>query len=169
MTQHRDPLEPTNVQRAEWAKAALAVFTAETYSGDHPDTMDSGDLETAIADLICDLLHFARFHPRMDATAIHSYALEMFEQEIAEEASCDCSERSWYGPYHDTQCPIGIAAATRQQERPSAGDLLEALAKLLGSLSPRKAIQVLKAAGYSIDLWKAAHKNASGLVKKLKR
>jgi hypothetical protein len=169
MSQYRDPLEPTNVQRAEWAKAVLALFTAETYSGDHPDTMDSGDLETAIADLICDLLHFARFHPRLDAAGIHAHALRMFEQEIAEEANCDCSDRSWYGPYHDTQCPAGVAAATRQQERPSAADLLEALDMLVWSLSARKTIPVLKAAGYSTDLWKAAHKNASALVKKLER
>jgi hypothetical protein len=92
MNHHRDPLEPTNVQRAQWAKAALTVFTAETYGGDHPETMDSGDLETAISDLICDLLHFARFQPRMDAAEIHSHALGMFEQEIAEEANCDCPD-----------------------------------------------------------------------------
>jgi hypothetical protein len=127
MSQHRDPLEPTNVQRAQWAKAALTVFTAETYSGDHPDTMDSGDLETAISDLICDLLHFARFHPTMDAAEIHARALRTFEQEIAEEANCDCPDRSWYGPYHDTQCPAGIAAEASKRERLSAGDLLEAL------------------------------------------
>ncbi len=169
MNQHRDPLEPTNLQRAEWAKAALTVFTAETYGGDHPDTMDSGDLETAISDLICDLLHFARSHPRMDAAEIHAHALRMFEQEIAEEANCDCSDRSWYGPYHDTQCPAGIAAAARQQKCPSAGDLLEALDMLLWSLSPRKTIPVLKAAGYSTDLWKAAHKHAAALLKKFKR
>ena len=47
---------PTNAERAQWARNALAVFTAETYSGDHPDTMDAGDLESAISDLICDLL-----------------------------------------------------------------------------------------------------------------
>jgi hypothetical protein len=49
--------------------------------------MDSGDLETAISDLICDLLHFARFHPRMDAGEIHAHALRMFEQEVAEETA----------------------------------------------------------------------------------
>jgi hypothetical protein len=52
--------EPTNADRAQWAKEALAVFTARTFSGDHPDTMHRGDLECAVADLICDLLHFAR-------------------------------------------------------------------------------------------------------------
>lgn len=169
MSQHRDPLEPTNVQRAQWAKAALTVFTAETYGGDHPDTMDSGDLETAISDLICDLLHFARFHPRMDAAEIHAHALSMFVEEIAGESNCDCPDRSWYGPYHDTQCPAGIAAATLKQERRSFGDLLEALEMLVWSLSPRKTIPVMKAAGYSTDLWKAAHKHAAVLLKKLKR
>lgn len=83
MTQQTCP-EPTNAQRAQWAKNALAVFTSETYSGDHPDTMHPGDLETAIGDLICDLLHFARYQPRMDAGAIHAHALGMFEQELAE-------------------------------------------------------------------------------------
>jgi len=81
MSQHRDPLEPTNVQRAQWAKAALAVFTAETYSGDHPDTMDPGDLETAI----CDLMHFAQLDAGLDGVEIHARALSLFEQEIAEE------------------------------------------------------------------------------------
>jgi hypothetical protein len=50
---------PTNQDRARWARDALAVFTAETFSGDHPDTMHRADLECAIGDLICDLLHFA--------------------------------------------------------------------------------------------------------------
>lgn len=60
--------EPTNQDRARWARNALTVFTAETFSGDHPDTMDRDDLECALADLICDLLHFADqqgFDPQM--------------------------------------------------------------------------------------------------------
>jgi hypothetical protein len=51
--------EPTNNDRARWARDALAVFTAETFSGDHPDAMHRDDLECAITDLICDLLHLA--------------------------------------------------------------------------------------------------------------
>jgi hypothetical protein len=94
MTQQTCQPEPTNAQRAEWAKAALAVFTAETYSGDHPETMDRDDLETAISDLICDLLHFARFHPRMDAEAIHCHALRIFVQELAEESIGNCGVTS---------------------------------------------------------------------------
>jgi hypothetical protein len=85
MTQQTGSLEPTNVQRALWAKRALIVFTAETYSGDHPDTMHQEDLEAAVGDLICDLLHFTRYHPRLDAVAIHAHAYSMFEQELAEE------------------------------------------------------------------------------------
>lgn len=97
--------EPTNIQRAEWAKAALTVFTEETCGGEHPDSMIRGDLEDAISDLICDLLHFAHLHPRMTPAEIHARALRNFEQEIADERVCDCADLEWYGPYHDTQCP----------------------------------------------------------------
>jgi hypothetical protein len=51
--------EPTNQVRARWAKDALAVFTAETFSDDHPNMMHRDDLACAIGDLVCDLLHFA--------------------------------------------------------------------------------------------------------------
>jgi hypothetical protein len=132
MTKQACSLEPTNAQRAEWAKAALAVFTAETYSGDHPETMHPEDFESAIGDLICDLLHLAA-RKGMDSAAIHQHARGMFEQELAEDEGCDCADRSWYGPYHDTQCPAGIKAdATRSQTEGSnsakpAPDWLDAL------------------------------------------
>lgn len=76
--------EPTNRDRARWAQHALAVFTAETYSGDHPDTMHRGDLETAISDLICNLLHFAREHA-FDVDTLLQHAFDHFEAELAEE------------------------------------------------------------------------------------
>jgi hypothetical protein len=101
-------LEPTNAQRAEWARNALAVFTAETYCGDHPDSMEPGDLESAIGDLICDALHFAA-RKDMETIVIHEHARSLFEQELTEEERCDCADRSWYGPYHETQCPAHIA------------------------------------------------------------
>jgi hypothetical protein len=85
MTQRTRHLEPTNVQRAQWARNALAVFTSETFSGGRTDTMHPEDLESAIGDLICDLLHFARFHPRLDAVTIHAHALSTFEIEVAKE------------------------------------------------------------------------------------
>lgn len=105
MTDQAREDEPTNAQRAEWANAALTVFTEETCGGNHPDSMPRGDLEDAISDLICDLLHFAHLHPRMNPAGIHTKALRNFEQEIADERFCDCADRSWYGAYHDTQCP----------------------------------------------------------------
>lgn len=77
--------EPTNHDRAEWAKEALAVFTCRTYSGDHPDTMHRGDLETAIGDLIADLLHFAAGQG-FDTGAVLAAATLHFEAEQREEA-----------------------------------------------------------------------------------
>ena len=75
--------EPTNQERARWARAALAVFTDRTYSGDHPDTMDRDDLESAIGDLMCDLMHLAHqqgFEPQaIIETAGNHYAVEIAE------------------------------------------------------------------------------------------
>ncbi len=77
--------EPTNDDRARWAKNALAVFTAETYGGGHPDTMERGDIETAVYDLIADLLHFADKHG-IDTDCILASAVLHFEAEQREEA-----------------------------------------------------------------------------------
>jgi hypothetical protein len=84
--------EPTNSRRAEWAKAALALFTAETFGGDHPDAMPLSDLEDAITDLICDLLHLVEILPPLDASAIHARALAHFEDEIKQEQPPDRTE-----------------------------------------------------------------------------
>jgi len=75
-------------RRARWAKNALAVFTAETYGGDHPDTMDRGDLETAVYDLIADLLHFAD-RQGFETDVVLAQAVLHFEAEQAEEARHD--------------------------------------------------------------------------------
>jgi hypothetical protein len=77
--------EPTNADRAAWAHEALEVFTARTYGGDHPDTMDRGDLETAIHDLIADLLHFAE-QQGFETDCILASAVLHFEAEQREEA-----------------------------------------------------------------------------------
>ncbi len=77
--------EPTNADRAEWAKQALATFMARTCGRHHPDTMDRGDLETAIYDLIADLLHFAH-RQGFDASDILWRAHGHYEAELAEEA-----------------------------------------------------------------------------------
>lgn len=78
--------EPTNADRAEWAKEALAAFTARTYGGDHPDTMDRGDLETAIYDLIADLLHYAK-RQGFETDCILASAVLHFEAERREEVT----------------------------------------------------------------------------------
>src|SRR5437899_1568179 len=77
-------IEPTNADRARWAKNALAVFTAETYSGDEPDTMNPDDLEAAISDLICDLFHLAS-KKGMDAQEINNRAITHYGVEFAKE------------------------------------------------------------------------------------
>ena len=76
--------DPTNAKRAQWAKNALAVFTAETFSGDHPDTMERDDLECAISDLICDVMHYAR-QQGFDIATIVQLAFGHFGFELLEE------------------------------------------------------------------------------------
>jgi hypothetical protein len=73
--------EPTNRDRARRARDALAVFTAETFSGDHPDTMHRNDLECAIGDLITDLLHLAQ-QEGFDPQAILEHANGHFKTEL---------------------------------------------------------------------------------------
>jgi hypothetical protein len=53
---------------------------------------------------------------------------------------------------------------TATDARPSYEELLEALEGLKMSLCPRKAVPVLEAAGYSVDLWKAAHRHARAII-----
>jgi hypothetical protein len=157
--------QPTNVQRAQWARAALATFVTVTNGGDL-ETMQSGDLEDAVVDLACDLMHLAEYHPRMDARALHAGAMRHFEDETAEHDACDCHERSWYGPYHDNQCPVSAQAG--KPRPPGVNDLLDALEGLLFSLSPNKVRPVLNAAGYGTDPWVAAHRHARSLLKRFK-
>lgn len=76
--------EPTNMERAAWAKAALAIFTARTHFGKPLETMDRGDMEAAIGDLIADLLRFARTQ-EFDTDAIQERANEHFEYEVGVE------------------------------------------------------------------------------------
>ncbi len=73
--------EPTNADRARWARNALATFTTETFSGEDPDTMDRNDLECAIGDLICDLLHLAQ-HKGFAVEPLWERALAHFQYEV---------------------------------------------------------------------------------------
>ena len=76
--------EPTNKDRARWARNALTVFTAETFSGDHPDTMHRDDLECAMGDLVADLLHFAQ-QKGFDPQAILEQATASFTTELLQD------------------------------------------------------------------------------------
>jgi hypothetical protein len=76
--------EPTNADRARWARNALEIFTAQTYSGSDPETMEPHDLECAIGDLICDLLHYAR-RQGFDTGSILHTACGNFGWELLEE------------------------------------------------------------------------------------
>lgn len=84
------PLEqkphPMNKQRADWSKSALEIFTKETFAGDEPDDMHPEDLENAVQDLICDLLHYANQNIITGQTPaqVHARALSMYEEELAE-------------------------------------------------------------------------------------
>ncbi len=63
-----------NRKRAAWAKEALYAFN------DAKGEVRATD-ETEIGDLICDLLHFARFH-NVNAAQIHAHAMRMFLGEV---------------------------------------------------------------------------------------
>lgn len=76
---------PCNVRRAQWAKNALEVFTVETYGGDVPDDMDHGDLETAVQDLVSDLMHYWTQHRHADDPTAHDVverAARLYQEEI---------------------------------------------------------------------------------------
>jgi hypothetical protein len=76
--------EPSNEERARWANNALRVFVGTTFNGDNPDTMNRDDLECAIADLICDLLHLAE-QKGLDAQRILERGNAHFETEILDD------------------------------------------------------------------------------------
>ena len=74
----------TNYDRAAWAAKALAAFTGENGS-DHPGLLSPIDLQSAITDLMADLLHFAHIQG-FDAARIAVRASTHFEYELREEA-----------------------------------------------------------------------------------
>jgi hypothetical protein len=75
--------EPTNSQRAAWARDALATFVQAT----HETTISRlhrEDLSDAISDLMCDLLHLAQ-QSGLDPEIIKGQALSNFAAELSEE------------------------------------------------------------------------------------
>jgi hypothetical protein len=101
--------KPTNIQHrmnfsaAQDAKKALAAYTAATRDGAHPDTMNGDDLDDAISYLMTDLLHYARYHPRMNPEEIHAYALDMFRilvnEELIGEAEAEAHKQEITDPF----------------------------------------------------------------------
>ncbi len=90
--------EPTNLQRARWAKAALTTFCKEV-DGDDADELlkrhlharlndpeASTDFEDQISDLISDLLHLARF-AGINVDKLLGNARRNLDHEIREQAA----------------------------------------------------------------------------------
>jgi len=74
----------TNLDRVDWALAALTPFHVATMGGAAPPGLDESwadtDAESAIGDLICDLLHLATY-TGCDATTIWQRGWSHFEGE----------------------------------------------------------------------------------------
>lgn len=76
-------MEVTNEMRAEWAKNALTLFTMETYYDRSPEQLTSEDREDAVADLICDLLHYANSQG-FDCNNVTRRSIALFKEEVGE-------------------------------------------------------------------------------------
>jgi len=59
--------------------------------------------------------------------------------------------------------------STTTDDRPTYNELLETLEGLTSSLCPWKIAPVLKAAGYAVDTWRAAHRHARATIAKAKQ
>ena len=78
-------MEIDNLQRASFAAEALDIFCRETYGGRSFGALPTGDRETAIADLVCDLLHLANLQG-FEIESILRQADLHYQAEIAEES-----------------------------------------------------------------------------------
>jgi hypothetical protein len=70
-----------NMERAGWAATAIDAFTTEC-------RMDGEDDQTKAKDLITNLCHFLRLNVGMtaeEAASVATAAINMFEQEVAED------------------------------------------------------------------------------------
>ena len=77
-------MEVTNEMRAEWAKNALTLFTKETYYDRSPEQLTPEDREDAVADLICDLLHYANIQG-FNCDDIVRRSAALFKEEVEDE------------------------------------------------------------------------------------
>lgn len=86
--------EPTNLDRAGWAMAAVDTFAEKA-------GLDSAgeELETKVGDLLANLMHLCRINKVDFEQALHTGRMH-FEAEVAEEESTDHR-------YRRTACQIG--------------------------------------------------------------
>lgn len=82
--------EPTNSDRAAWARRTLATFVM-AMCGTTISELDPLDFNDAISDLICDLLHLANQHG-LDPEIITGQALSSFAAELSEDTDPAISE-----------------------------------------------------------------------------
>jgi len=73
----KDPYEPSNQQRAEWARVALEAFRSVTHMRDE-------DLETVLQDLLTDLRHLCDEH-EIDFADVDRDAEGNYIEEVEEE------------------------------------------------------------------------------------
>jgi hypothetical protein len=100
-------MEPTNTNRAEWAQCALEAF-ADQCCTDGPGELDA-DPGTILADLLCDLMHWADVHGE-DFAAQLERGRGHYDHETDEEDGAD----ELHGAACDGQCgePGGCQAET---------------------------------------------------------
>lgn len=109
-----DDPEEMNDDRAKRAATAIRAFRKATRT----------DPEDALADLLCDLAHWCdregiSFDEELNRAMGHYpeeapngkqferiEILGAMEGPEPDEDDCDCADRSWYGPQHDTACPL---------------------------------------------------------------
>lgn len=54
-----------------------------------------------------DIVEFrALLHAIAGNLDVRATALELEQAQGPDENDCDCSDRSWYGAYHDSECPL---------------------------------------------------------------
>jgi hypothetical protein len=107
--------------------------------------------------------------------------LEALEAQQMAEYDAEASRRKGYFERAREMREAALAKAKRTDDgntlpeaalaidRPTYEELLDALEGLEFSLSPRKVVRILEAAGNSVDLYKAAHRHARAVITKARQ
>lgn len=109
--------ETRNSIRAGWARVALNAFTRTTYGQRNFNTLCREDQETAIYDLICDLLHLCQSR-RFDPVACTRRALDHFTVEREQEGRAPIpaladilAANAMREPQPDTRAALAVAVS----------------------------------------------------------